>query len=152
MGGDNFISTLFKVFGGVIILLVVGLIIFNALKVEYGYNDFQHLSNFQAIDDMPEDQYLVYYYGENCGHCTLIKEQVLRFANKNEAGIKVYLMDSANTSGVNTVVHPDTGKEMTGTPSMITVVDGVIVDLNVGSEAIPELLDAINEGTYTEIN
>ncbi len=102
---------------------------------------------------MPEDQYIVYWYGLNCSHCNDIKQEVLEFADNNKAGIKVYLMDSSNaTTGTNDIVDPDTGVAMTGTPSMIVVVDGVVVDVFVGSGDVPNLIDDINDGVYNRIN
>lgn len=145
---DRFFTYLLVGFGGVIVALIIGLLVYNIINREYDYDEFQRIGSFQAVNDMEEDQYLVYFYGEYCNHCQDIKQQVLKFANKNDAEITVYLMESGSTTGINNIVSPITDKPMNGTPSMIVVIDGIIVDIAVGADDIPTLLNDIDEGTY----
>ena len=150
---DRFVTYMLVGFAVVIVGLVAGLLISNALKVTYEYDSFDYVTSYGDVTNMPEDQYIVYWYGLNCSHCNDIKQEVLEFADNNKAGIKVYLMDSSNaTTGTNDIVDPDTGVAMTGTPSMIVVVDGVVVDVFVGSGDVPNLIDDINDGVYNRIN
>lgn len=110
------------------------------------YDSFDTIDDYAYIQTQEEDQYIVYFYTETCSHCIIIKTQVLEFAYANEAGIKVYFTDAATTIGTNYIAG------LVGTPSMIIVVDGIIVDLVAGSVSVPELLEAINNGTYSNIN
>ncbi len=150
--GDKFVTYVVVGFAAVVMLLVGGIILGNILNPSLSYDDYNHLTNYNQITTMPEEEYIVYYYGINCSHCKTIKEDVLRFANSNDAGVKVYLMESSEASGYNNIVHPTTGSPMNGTPAMVVVIDGVVADLVSGSISIPELMDSINDGTYGLLN
>ena len=149
---DNFIRNILLGFGGVIVALAIALFAVEVNSPQY--DDFDHLTSFQAIDRQAEDQYLVYYYSETCGYCSEIKDTVLKFAKNNKADLKVYIIEAGPAiSGVNNIVNPnDPNDLMDGTPSLVTVVDGRIVDLNSGATDIPNVLELINEGTYTYID
>ena len=149
---DNFIRNIVIGFGGVILALISTLVIINVNSPQY--DDFDKLTSFQAIDRQAEDQYLVYFYSESCSHCATIKDTVLKFAKSNDTDLKVYLLDAGSgISGVNNIVNPNNPNDlMDGTPSLVTVVDGRIVDLNSGATDIPNVLELINEGTYTYID
>lgn len=149
---DRFITKVIIGFAAVIIIIIGTLVVDKIINVEYSYDMFDEVSSYQAIEDKPESKYLVYFYGINCSHCQDIKEQVLEFAYENEAGLKVYLMESGSTTGVNNIIDPISGADMTGTPSMITVINGRIVEVTIGADDIPLLLQEINEGTYEFIN
>ncbi len=127
-------------------VILISLVIFNAFDKTLTYNNFESIDNYGFIQSQEEDQYLVYWYSESCDACGLIKTEVLEFANENTAGIKVYFLDAATAKGTNYI------SQMTGTPTMIVVVDGQIVDLARGNEQVPDLFNNINEGTYTNIN
>lgn len=122
------------------------LALLESVDVILEYDSFNTIDDYAYIQTQEEDQYLVYWYSETCYHCTIIKTDILEFAYANEAGIKVYFMDAATTIGTNYIAG------LVGTPSMIIVVDGIIVDLVAGSVSVPELLEAINNGTYSNIN
>ena len=123
-----------------------GLEISMGLSPVFADSDFDTIDDYSQIQLKSESQYLVYWYSETCPACTAIKQEVLDFADENEAGIKIYFMDAAKTTGTNYIT------QMTGTPSLLTVVNGVIVDLNVGSDLIPKTFDEINNGSYSNIN
>ena len=145
-GNEKFFSYVLIGFAVTFFVILISMILFNAFDKTLTYSSFDTVDDYLYIQTQVEDQYLVYWYSETCPACTEIKEEVLDFADKNEAGIKVYFMDAAHTSGTNYI------QQMTGTPSMVIVVEGVIVDLALGNEAIPQLFDAINSGTYSNIN
>lgn len=149
---DNFIRNILLGFGGVILALVLVLIVIEVNSPQY--DDFDHLTSYQAIERQDEDQYLVYYYSETCSYCAEIKDTVLKFAKNNKADLKVYIMQaSPSISGVNNIVNPNNANDpMDGTPALVTVVDGQVVDLNSGAVDIPNVLELINEGTYTYID
>lgn len=150
---DKFLTYLIIGFATVIVALVVGLVVANALSVDYTYEDFDHISSFSQIANQSEDEYLVYYYSETCGYCNQIKTQVLNFAGDNDANIKVYLMDAQEAYSTSFPIYdPTSGEQMTGTPSLITVVNGTIVHMAPGYVEVLNTLEAINDGTYTYLD
>lgn len=146
---DRFLTYLLVGFAAVIVSLVVGLIIYNIFNEELTYDSFDHITNFYDIEDQEEDQYLVYFYSESCSICSDIKLQVLKFADKNEADVKVYFLDNLAATGRDRIVtDPETLATMDGTPSLITVVDGQITHMAPGYVQVLDTLEAINDGTY----
>ncbi len=145
---DKFLTYVIVAFAAVILALLGGLAIYRIANPPLKYDDFPALTSFEQITEMPEDEYIVYFYGVNCSHCITIKEDVLDFAHENDAGIKVYLLESSVPQDENDIVDPITSAPMNGTPAMITVVDGNIVDLNSGWTLVLDLIEKINEGSY----
>lgn len=143
---EKFFSYVLIGFAITFFVILISMIIFNAFDKTLTYGSFDTVDDYLSIQTQEEDQYLVYWYTETCTACIAIKTEVLEFADSNEAGVKVYFMDASKATGTNYIT------QMTGTPSVIVVVDGIIVDLALGNESIPELFDAINDGTYTNIN
>jgi thiol-disulfide isomerase/thioredoxin len=150
---DKFLTYLILGFAGVIVALVLGLVVYNLFSNEPEYEDFDHINSFYSITSQDEDQYLVYYYSETCGYCTQIKPRILNFAASNDLGIKVYLMDAQVAYSTSFPIYdPDTNAQMTGTPSLITVVDGEIVHMAPGYLEVLDALEAMEDGTYTYLN
>lgn len=149
---DRFLTYLLVGFAGVIVTLVLGLIIYNVVNPSLDYDSFDHLTSFQTVTTQSEDEYIVYYYSENCGYCQQIKDRVLNFAEDNPAGIKVYLLDALETTGVNNISDPTSGQTMSGTPSFITVVNGTIVHMAPGYENVLDVITSVNDGTYAYID
>jgi len=150
---DRFLTFAIVGFGAVILALALGLIIYNIVNVQYKYSDFENINSFYAIQTQEEDEYLVYYYSESCGYCNEIKEDVLNFAHENNAGIKMYLLDAATATGSTLVItDPTSGATMDGTPSLIIVKNGVIVQMSPGYINVLQIIDEINSGTNNYIN
>ena len=152
MQSSKFGLTILIGFGSILVILL-GLYVGLEITTKTNYDDFDHITSYQSILDQEEEEYLVYWYGPNCTHCALIKDEVIQFANKNNADIKVYFVDSSATSGVANLEHPTNSNiTMSGTPTMIVVKDGVVADMVIGSEDIPNLISLINAGQYNIIN
>lgn len=150
---DKFLTYLIIGFASVIVALVIGLVIYDIVTVELTYDDFDHITSFYSIENQEESEYMVYYYSESCGYCNQIKTQVLNFANDNGANIKVYLMDAQVAFSTSfPIFDPDTGAEMSGTPSLITVVNGDIVHMAPGYVEVLDTLEAIDDGTYAYLD
>lgn len=142
---DKFVVRVFIGFGVLFAVLIVSLLVFNANKKVYAYEDFVTLTDFGGYTTQSEEKYIVYYYSDNCGYCDLIKTDVLSFADSNDADVKVYLMNASGMTGTNP--FPE-GHDLFGTPAMHVVVNGVITNSYLGSLQIPEALDSINAGTH----
>ena len=147
--GDKFLTYVLIGFAVTFVAVLASLILFNAFDNTIDYNSFDTVDDYSQVASQDEDRYLVYWYTERCPACINIKQEVLDFADSNVEGIKVYFMDASKTSGVNIINYHT---QLTGTPSMLTVVNGVIVDLNSGSDTIPAIFDDINDGTYSVDN
>jgi thiol-disulfide isomerase/thioredoxin len=147
---NKFMKYVFVVFGATLVSLVLGLILYNVFTDELKYSSFEELTNYQEITTQPEEQYLVYFYGENCGACISIKGSVLDYFGK--INIKVYMIESGNVNGVNLIKDPETQLEMNSTPTLLTIKDGVLVDMNVGSNIVVDILKEIDLGTYRKID
>jgi len=145
-GNDRFTSYVLIGFAVAFFAIIISMVMFNMFNKELEYTSFDHIDNYSDILNMPEDDYLVYYYSENCHYCKEIKTQVLEFADKNNADIKVYLLDAGNVSGYNNIAGMD------GTPSLLMVVDGHLVDLVGGTTKIISIFDKINSDSYIYLN
>ena len=143
---DRFISYILIGFAATFFVIIVSVIMFNLLSKDLEYSNFDRIPDYSLITNMPEDEYLVYFYSDDCYYCKEIKFQVLEFADNNNAGIKVYLLDAGNVTGYNSVSGMD------GTPTVLMVVNGQLVDLVGGSTQIISVFDEINGGTYLYLN
>ena len=85
---DRFISYVLIGFSVVFFVIILSIILYNVLAQPLTYDNFDRITDYSLIDKMPEDEYLVYYYTEDCSWCKEIKNEVLEFANENNAGIK----------------------------------------------------------------
>ncbi len=140
----------------VIIILSIALIITSNAENDdpvdeelYSYSQFQHLSNYDTLDDQSEDVYGVYFYSETCGACTAIKEQVLEMAASNNSGLKIYLLDAgARPSGDIDRIILD-GEDLSHTPTMLVYRDGELVELYEGSAVILPFIDDVERGNYS---
>jgi thioredoxin-related protein len=135
---DNFLIKLLIIFGATFTVLVAALIVYNIVNEELDYDSFDHINAFSETMTQDEDEYLVYFYSEACGYCSQIKSNVLAFADDNEANMTIYLADTANMTGTNTIPN------LTGTPGIVRVRNGIIVDVQTGTVPILSLFDSIN--------
>ncbi len=148
---DRFLTKLIIGFSAFILVLVVGLVISNILSVDY--EDFDHIDNYYLIGSQEEDAYLIYYYSPTCGYCNMIKEDLLNFAKSHEGDVKIYFLNAQDVgSPPFPITDPTTGDEMSGTPSLITIVNGQIVQMAPGYVNVLDILAQIDDGTYPYIN
>jgi len=77
---DKFILKVMIVFAVVFTALIASLLIYNAVKVTYNYEDFDMVTDFGAMTSQEEDKYLLYYYSESCYFFKIFKDDVLAFA------------------------------------------------------------------------
>ena len=145
-GSDRFISYILMGFAVTFFIIIVSLILYNVFSKSLDYSSFDRIEDYSLIDEMPEDEYLVYYYTVSCYYCKEIKEEVLDFADDNNRGIKVYFIDAENVTGTNYIAGMD------GTPSLLTVINGQIVNLVGGATDIPNTFRDINNGSYLYFN
>jgi|LGVF01.2.fsa_nt_gb thiol-disulfide isomerase/thioredoxin len=143
---DRFMSYVFIGFAVAFFIIIISVILFNMLSTELEYTSFDRIEDYSDITNMNENEYLIYFYSEECYYCKEIKYDVLEFADENNEGIKVYFLDAGNVTGYNNISGMD------GTPSILMVVNGQLVDLVGGSTQILSVFEQINSGTYLYIN
>lgn len=152
-GQDKFLTILIAGFAVVFVGIIATLLIVNIVNPPITYNSFDKANSYTEFTQMEEDEYLVYWYGDNCSHCIEIKEDILAFANDNNRGIKMYFAESSETDGNwQIIIDPDDFSPITGTPSLITVKNGIIVDIAKGKVEVLATLDAINNNTFNDLN
>ena len=139
---DKFLSYVLIGFAITFFVILISMVLFNT------FNESLEVSN---LTEMNESEYLVYFYSDTCPACIDIKDEVAAFANNNNAGIKLYYLDSHDVSSTDYQYLLDT-YGVGGTPAMLTIVDGVVVDVLSGNIEIPQVFDLINNGIYQYIN
>lgn len=141
-----------KVLIGFLVVIVAMLAAIIGLEIsKRDYDDFVEIGSYQEIEDQEEDTYFVYWYGDNCSHCTAIKDQVMDFAK--HADYEFYTINSSNASGTPNLIHPDDPTiYMSGTPTLIVIQNGEVVDMAVGGDKVPVLINQIESGNYDVID
>lgn len=142
---DKFIIKVIIGFVSVLVVLIATLVIYNMTKETFEYDDFDQITAWGEIETQTEDKYLVYYYSESCGYCVRIKDDVLAFADENQADAKLYLMDAGQMTGTNPF---PVGDNRRGTPTLHVVVDGVIVESVSGPSSVLEVFEEVESGTH----
>jgi thiol-disulfide isomerase/thioredoxin len=104
-----------------------------------GYIDFSDLHITVVSDQlsMPEVDYYVYYYGDSCSHCLDLKPTLLPI-------VESLTEDTFYFVRVFTIHDVAAGAGVTKTPTLIHVVDGVVVDIYEGNTAIISVLNTLS--------
>lgn len=106
---------------------------------------------FSALNDYSEiliqdGSYMVYYYSETCGACASFKETMLTFADEDTSEYDFYLMHAPDLTGErSSVVLGDGG--LTGTPTLMIIENGVIVEYYLGTLEIGDYLTSMTGST-----
>ncbi len=143
---DKLFSYILIGFAVTFFIVIASLILFDIFNKELTYDSFEHVENYADITQMEEDVYLVYFYSDVCHYCNDIKVDVLEFADENNASVKVYFLDAGSAQGINNIPGMD------GTPTLLTIVNGQLVDMSSGTTSIITIIDQVNNGTYPYTN
>lgn len=148
---NRFVSYIFVGFAIAFFILIISVVLYNMFTKELDYSSFTHIEYEQTIYDMDEDEYLVYFYTEECGACIALKQEVLEFADSNNADVEVYFVDLNIVVSGGTLSVP---AAVTHTPTLIIIKDGVLVDLIMGARdyEIPAIFDEINAGSIINLD
>ena len=144
---DRFISYVLIGFAATFFIIIISIILYNMFSKELDYTSVTHIEDQTSVYNMPEDEYLVYFYTANCGACKALKYDVLGFADNNKNDVKVYFVDLDVVRSTQILTVP---AEIQYTPSIMVIVNGINRDIIIGAgdDGIPAVFDAINEGTY----
>lgn len=166
-GSNDKLLTYILIGFAAVVVVILGVLGINSIaNPTLGYNDFNdvRLQNFSEVTQQDEEEYFVYFYGERCDFCTDIKSEILGFADSNNADLKVYVIESADpddyvqitrqgqTINAAPILDPATGLNITGTPTLITVRNGIVVDVSAGPNVIVDVIEQVEAGTYAFIN
>ena len=148
---DRFISYILIGFAVTFFIIILSVILFNLFSKELDYSSFTHIEDEVSIYNMPEEEYIVYFYTEECGACKALKYEVLQFADSNNQDVTVYFVDLDIVRESGSLNIPS---EVEYTPTIMVIVNGITKDIAVGAgdTDIPAVFDAINDGTYQYIN
>lgn len=134
--------TMLVVGDGVIKEYFSGVELLEFFLLRYGtvdMTDYKHFINsttytYAQLETMNDDQYVAYYYSDNCGHCQSIKADVLTFFNTYE-GLPFYFLDIQDA--------PDQTRtsEFYGTPSLFIFTNGVVTETYIGPEQVLEFIE-----------
>ena len=147
-----------------VVLLIVGAVFIYDLATDAGsYDDFEHIEAYDLVLENLDDQnvaiqdYLVYFYSDDCSNCTEIKRDVLKLSEKingeetivyfvnvstikeTVAGDKAEFIDAANLSSIRT-------------PMIISVVNGEFHESFTGTTNVLQVLEEVEANTYTPFN
>ena len=147
-----------------VVLLIVGAVFIYDLATKTGsYDDFEHIESYEYVLENLDDQnvaiqdYLVYFYSDDCSNCIEIKREVLKLSEKingeetiiffvnastikeTVSGDKADFLDAANLSSIRT-------------PMVISVVGGEFLESFTGTTNVLQVLESVEAGTYTPFN
>lgn len=103
------------------------------------YSDFEDVRqlSYDAGETKENERYILYYYSENCGHCSDVKQEILAFFQTFDH-LNVYLMDT----GAEEVKDVSRYDEFVGTPSLFIIADGEVIESYIGSQEIRSFIES----------
>lgn len=115
---------------------------YSTLELDYDVFEDQHLSSVSDALLIEHDNYIVYYYLENCPHCIAAKEEFLAWAiTKNIEDI--YFINGAEVEAPENF-PTDLIILQSGTPMLILMSNGVFMDeYYSGTEAVLDYIEAV---------
>lgn len=133
MNKSNQPIILYVLIGILIVAIAIGPI-YNA----FSDNTHEHAFDFSEVSDMGHDgTEVIYRYHPECGACERIEDDVNAFAEGNEADIPLHKVHVSHEENL------PSGLER-GTPTLLVVEDGEIVDEIIGAYDIPDYFDTVN--------
>lgn len=161
---ENPETVLLKVIIGIIVMvfLLVGVLYIYDISTKWrSYDNYTTLTSYGTLFDVTDDDseeidnYVVYIYSSNESSSDA-QIDVLREAKKINGDSEMFflldsesedLTDSADSDFLDTI-----GEDMMSYPMLIVVVDGEFYEASVGTTALLETLESIEEGTYEPFN
>lgn len=100
------------------------------------FEDFAHIYKWDEVLTQVDEEYIVYFYNESCDHCQSIEEQIFELGNRPDLGI-LYFVNMNGIEGSDLLVD--------AVPTLVKIVDGVIVEEYIGSSDILDYIESINQ-------
>ncbi len=149
----------------VIIGIIIAVFAFVAIALIYDtatqwkdYSYYTNISEYEGIleytngEDEALEDYLVYFYYEDCTNCQSIKTDSLRLANKLNRNSEVFfLADTTAMTDEDDYLETfldsvDLSDSEFGTPALLIVVDGEFYGIYVGAGDVLEALENVYDG------
>ncbi|MFK5883594.1 MAG: hypothetical protein QM489_04560 [Candidatus Izemoplasma sp.] len=133
---DNHLSA-YILMGIFIMTLVffVSFLMYNALKSDVGYRDFNHISEFSEITNQNHQEYYVYYYSENFNDCKILENDILAFAEANPNNDILYFAKAGSIDGVNTI------NGLNSAPTLLLIRNGVVISMDTNVDSILVIIE-----------
>ena len=142
-----------------VILIVAVAFIYDSMTKWRDYNNYEKVENYEDAfslkDDADQDlsDYVIYVYSDNntCESCDLIRNDLLKLANRLDENT-FFLLDVNNIDGEEAAFLDTIERTAIAKPMLVIVNDGEFYELSVGSEAVLNTMELIEEGNYTPFN
>jgi hypothetical protein len=95
------------------------------------FDEFEHLNSWDNVLVQDESSYYVFVYGNNCDFCREIEEQMFEFAHLDSQ--LVYFIN-------NSLVDNPSDALVDALPTLMYIVDGVVIEEYVGVDAILDII------------
>lgn len=147
-----------------IILSVLGIVavvlVYDLLTPSGSYTDFTALKTYEEVftqkdeNQVPLDNYLIYFYSEACTACASVKTDVLKLADQiTKAGnVKIFFVDTATVTGDKDALLLVLNQSTLKTPTLVVVSGGTFYRAYEGSTDVVATLTEIKKETYTPFN
>lgn len=156
---------LLKVIVGIIVtvfLIVLVAFIYDLATPTFEYDDFTHIKKYEEVLTQKDEQsvqledYVVYFYYDDCTACSSIKSDALKIVNKlNKDSDFVILANTTEMEDADTYKDTfleDIAETQLLTPTLLVVANGEYHEVQVGAEDVLETLESIKAGTYLPFN
>ena len=164
---QNSETVLLKIIIGIIVAVfafVIVAFVYDATTQWKDYSEYTQVTEYADIfnytnggDEALED-YVIYFYSDNCDNCVNIKNDVLRDGNRLNKDSEMFFianadqMNDVDTELVDYLAAIDVVSTDYGTPLLLVVVDGEFSEVFMGSSDVVEAIDGIEAGTYEGFN
>lgn len=142
---DHFFRNVLIGFGTIFLTLIVLIIVFEASSEELKYSSFDEINNYDDIYSIDDQKFLLYFYSESCGACQNIKTSSLSFFKQYEDDLPVYMMDATRIKGSKDILILPFGEELTSTPTLMVVENGIITEFYIGTVEISNFYSSFQE-------
>ena len=164
---QNSETVLLKIIIGIIIAVfafVIVAFVYDATTQWKDYSEYTQITEYADIFDYTNggdealEDYVIYFYSDNCPNCANVKNDVLRDGNRiNKDGEMFFLANADQMVDTDTELDDfldiiDVASTEYGTPLLLVVVDGEFSAVFVGSSDVVEAIDSIEAGTYEGFN
>lgn len=154
----------------VIVGIIIAVILFVLIAFVYDiatrvpdYSDYNQIKKYEDVftqedeDENPIEQYIVYFYKEDCEGCNTISKELLKLANRfaKDGGVFMVADTDDITDGDTNLDDFLDAIELSPSmqvPLLLTVIDGEPEGVFIGDDAVIDAMTSIKEGTYEPFN
>lgn len=148
---------------GLVILVVAAVFIYDLATDTGSYDDYKHIESYDLIlnqldsENVLLEDYLVYFYSDDCSNCLKIKKEALKLVENIDGEIVPVFFVNAST--VKETVTGDKNDFLDTinlssirTPMIISVTSGEFNEVFTGTTNVIDLLKSVEAKTYIPFN